>query len=251
MKVDKIVVVGDTHAHEDYDNKRFDAIGEFAAQELQGVEHGVLVQMGDFSDVMGFNSHGKKIEMEGRRWKSDIEVTHDALDRLDAPFKRRKRKLPYKVVAGGNHEHRVERFISENPHLAGAISVDDLGFSRFGWDYFPFGKMVSIGGINFVHHLSSQTGGAAKINSPTNGIKSIGTSTVVGHSHSADVVPVYYRDRTIWGIDSGCAIHKDMGFGEGWSHGTAHKYRRCVWVFENIQDGDFDFRMVRLETLGV
>lgn len=251
MKIDKIVVIGDTHAHPDWDNKRFDAIGEFAAEELQGVTNGVILQTGDFADVTGFNSHGKRIEMEGKRWKEDIEVTQDALNRLMKPFYRRKRKMPYRVITGGNHEHRVQRFINDNPHLEGALGIEQLGFERFGWDYFPYGKMVNLGGVNFVHNLSSQNGYAAQIDSPTNGVKAIGTSCVVGHSHSARYVPIYFRDRTLHGIDAGCAIHKAMGFSEGWSHGTAHKYRRCVWVLENVQNGDFDFRQVRLETLGV
>jgi hypothetical protein len=251
MKGFKIVVIGDTHARVGYDNKRFDAIGEFAAEELQGHENGVLLQTGDFSDVVGFNAHGKKIEMEGRRWKEDQEATQDALDRLMQPFYRRKRKLPYRVVTGGNHEHRVQRFINDNPHLEGAIGIEQLGFSKFGFDYFPYGKMVNIGGVNFVHNLSSQNGYAAAVDSTTNGVKALGTSVVVGHSHSARYVPVYFRDKTLHGIDAGCAIHAQMGYDEGWSHGTAHKYRRCVWVLDNVLNGDFSFRQVRLEDLGV
>jgi hypothetical protein len=247
----KIVVIGDTHAHPDFDNKRFDAIGEFAAEELSSVENGVLVQIGDFADVTGFNTHGKKIEMEGVRWKADCEVTQDALYRLMAPFYRRKRKLPMRIVTGGNHEQRVEKFVADHPNLQGAIGIEDLGFARHGFTYHPYGQMVNIEGVNFVHNLSAQSSQVPAIDSPTNGVRSIGMSTVVGHSHSAKYVPIYFRDRTLHGLDVGCAIHKEMGFSEGWSHGTAHKYRRCVWVLDNVKNGDFDYRHIRLETLGV
>jgi len=247
----KIVVVGDLHFHPGYDNKRADAIGEFAAEELQGAgDEGFLVLMGDVSDCIAFNDHGTKLELEGARWKEDIEATQDGLDRLMRPFLRRKRKLPHRIVTLGNHENRVNRWIAQEPRFEGMMSIDDLGFTEHGFQTFPYGKMVNLGGVNFVHNLGTQTGRAAQVTSPTNGIKSIGVSTVVGHSHKAAYVPVPFRDRYIHGIDSGCAIHKDMGFGEGWSHQTAHVYRRCVWVLDNVKEGDFDFRQVRLETLG-
>jgi len=248
----RIVVVGDLHFHPLYDNKRADAIGEFAAEELQTCgDEGFLVLMGDVADCVAFNQHGSKLELEGARWKEDIEVCKDGLDRIMSPFYRRKKKLPHRIVTLGNHENRINKFIAQEPRFQGMMSVQDLGFADFGFAAFPYGKMVQIGGINFVHNLGSQTGRATAITSPTNGVKAIGVSTVVGHSHKVSYTPVPFRDRYFHGIDSGCAIHRDMGFGEGWSHQTAHLYRRCVWVLDNVNDGDFDFRQVRLETLGV
>jgi hypothetical protein len=248
----KIVVVGDLHFHPGYDNKRADAIGEFAAEELQGCgDEGFLILMGDVSDCVAFNDHGTKMELEGARWKEDIDVTRDGLNRLMLPFHRRKRKMPHRIVTLGNHENRVNRWIAQEPRFEGMMDIDELGFSEFGFTTHPYGKMVNIGGVNFVHNLGSQTGRAAAITSPSNGIKSIGVSTVVGHSHKASYTPVPYRDRYVHGIDSGCATHKDMGFTEGWSHQTAHLYRRCVWVLDNVEAGDFSFKQVRLEDLGV
>ncbi len=248
----KAVVVGDLHFHPGYDNKRAGVIGEFAAEELQSAgDEGYLILMGDVGDCVAFNDHGSKLELEGSRWKADCEVTRDGLESIMAPFYRRKRKLPHRIVTLGNHENRVNRWLAQEPRFEGMMSVEDLGFKEAGFTAFPYGQMVNVGGVNFVHHLGTQTGRAAQITSPTNGIKSIGVSTVVGHSHKASYTPVPYRDRYIHGIDTGCAIHKDMGFDEGWSHQTAHLYRRCIWVLDNIHDGDFDFRQVRLDTLGV
>lgn len=248
----KAVVVGDLHFHPGYDNKRATEIGEFAAEELQSAgDEGFLILMGDVADCVAFNEHGSKLELEGSRWKDDIEACKDGLNRLMRPFQRRKRKLPHRIVTLGNHENRVNRWIAQEPRFEGMMAIDDLGFSQFGFQTFPYGKMVQIGGTNFVHNLGTQSSRAAQITSPTNGIKSIGVSTVVGHSHKFSHTPVPFRDRYVHGIDVGCAIHKDMGFGEGWSHQTAHLYRRCVWVLDNMKGGDFDHRSVRLETLGV
>jgi hypothetical protein len=243
----KILCIGDYHAHFSYNNARATAIGQFAAEE----QPDVIVQIGDFSDVVSLNTHGTKLELEGVRWKDDIEATHDALDCLMRPILRRKKKLPRRIITLGNHEHRINRWIQQEPRFEGTMSVHDLGFERFGFDVFPFGREVEIAGFDFVHHLGSQTGRAAAITSPSNGIKSIGKSTVVGHTHIANHVPVPLKGRMVHGLDLGCTIHKDMGHDEDWSHPSAHKYRRCVWILDNAADGDADFREIRLSSLGV
>lgn len=243
----KVVCIGDTHAHPNFDNKRFSALGQFCAEE----QPDYVVQIGDFSDVTALNTHGTKLELEGARWRDDIACTYDALDRFIQPIRARKRKMPRLVLTLGNHEHRVNRWVADNPKFEGHMSIDDLGYERFGWTVFSFGREVEIAGFDFVHHLGSSTGRAAAITSPSNGIKAVGKSTVVGHTHIAHHVPVPYKDRTVHGLDLGCAIHKAMGHSESWSHPTAHKYRRCVWVLDNVADGDADFREVRLSSLGV
>jgi len=247
----KIVAVGDTHAHPGYDNKRFDVIGEFAAEELCGVEDGVFLQSGDWSDCVGFNTHGSKIEMEGTRWLDDIDCTQDSLDRFMVPFHRRKRKLPRRIITKGNHEHRADRYVSENPHLKGVVGSHQLGYEKFGFEVVPFNRGIEVGGVNFIHHLLGQSPRPVRVNSPSSGFIKRGRSWVVGHTHVAGHYQHSFEDRRIHGIDLGCAIHKDMGHQENWSCQTAHMYDRCIWVFDNVENGDFDVKCVRLETLGV
>lgn len=242
----KIVAIGDTHAHPEYDNKRFKVLGQFCAEE----QPDVIVQIGDWSDICSLNTHGSKLELEGARWKDDVEVTQDALNEFMKPIRRRKRKMPHCIITLGNHENRVNRWIAQEPRFEGTMGVEDLGFERFGFQVFPFTREVEVAGFDFLHHLGSSTGRAANISSPSNGIKAVGKSTVVGHTHIANHIPVPYKNRIVHGLDLGCATHKDMGHNEGWSHPTAHKYRRCVWVLDNAMDGDADFREVRLSTLG-
>jgi hypothetical protein len=243
----KIVCIGDTHAHPEYDNKRFTALGQFVAEE----QPDVVVQIGDWADMTSFNSHGTKLEHEGSRWQDDVEVVQDSLAAFNRPILKRKRKLPHRIITLGNHEHRIDRWLAENPKAVGHIDVGMLGFEKFGWKTFPFGREAEVAGFDFVHHLGSSTGRAAAISSPANGVKSVGKSTVVGHTHIANHIPVAYKDRTVHGLDLGCAIHRQMGHSENWSHPTAHKYRRCVWVLDKAANGDADFREVRLSSLGV
>ena len=246
----KIVAIGDMHAHPDYDNKRFEVIGEFAAEELAHVDDGYVVQIGDWADCVAFNTHGSRIEMEGARWLEDIECTKDSIEKFMRPFYRRKRKMPKRVMCKGNHEVRVDRYVSENPHLEGVIGSHQLGFEDYGFKVQPFNRAIDIGGFKFVHHLLGQSPRPIKVNSPSNGFIKRGCSYVVGHTHIAGHFQHNFEDRTIHGIDLGCTIHKDMGHQENWSCQTAHKYDRGIWVFDNVQDGDADIKYVRLETLG-
>ena len=246
----KIIGIGDMHATPGFDNKRFDVIGEWAAEELHGVEDAYVVQIGDWADCVGFNTHGTKIEMEGARWKEDIEVTQDSLARFMAPFYRRKKKLPRRYITMGNHEYRVDRYVKENPHLHGVLGSFQLGFQDFGFEVVPFDRGLNLGGMNFVHHLKGQSPRPVRVNSPASGFIKRGRTWVTGHTHIAGHWQHNFEDRTVHGIDLGCAIHKDMGYQQNWSCQSAHRYDRCVWVFDNVENGDFDVKCIRLETLG-
>ena len=90
----KIVAIGDMHAHPDYDLKRFEAVGEFCAEQ----QPDIIVQIGDWSDVSSLNRHGTKLEREGSRWKYDKQVTQDSLAAFNRPIQRRKRKMPHKII---------------------------------------------------------------------------------------------------------------------------------------------------------
>jgi predicted phosphodiesterase len=242
----KIVVIGDLHAHPDYDIERFDVLGRFCAEQ----QPDVIVQMGDWADMPSINRHANKWELESRRYSEDVEITQDSLAAFDRPIARRKRKKPRKVFLEGNHENFITRVTTEEPKWRGQVGIEDLGFERFGWERYEYRRRAEIAGFHFVHHLGSQTGRASRVSSPTNGFKSLGVSTVVGHTHTYYRSPLPFLDRRVWGIDVGCCIHKDMGYQENWSCDTEYKYWRGVWIFDNARDGDADFTEVRAETLG-
>lgn len=243
----KIVAIGDMHAHPGYNLKHFRAAGEFCAEE----QPDVIVQIGDWADVSSINSHGSKLEREGSRWKRDAEVTRESLAEFMRPILRRKRKLPRRLITLGNHEHRINRWVGENPTFEHDISIKDLGFEDTGFEVFPYGQYVSIAGFNFVHCIMGKTGRPAALNGMSNGYRKQGVSVVHGHTHTKEHFHEYHRGRRIHGIDLGCLIHKDMGAGESWSNPTEYTYWRGLWVFDNAANGDADFRSVRAETLGV
>jgi predicted phosphodiesterase len=243
----KIVIIGDLHAHPDYDIERFRAAGQLCAEQWPDV----IVQIGDWADMCSINQHGSRFELESRRYHEDVEITKESLFEFMEPLLRRRKKLPRRILTEGNHENFIRRFVGQNPNMHSKISVRDLGYEDFGFEVYPFRRSVEIAGFHFVHHLGSQTGRPSRVDSPSNGFKSLGVSTVVGHTHTYYRGCVPFKNRRIWGLDVGCLIHKNMGFRENWSCDTAHKYWRGIVILNNAENGDADITEIRAETLGV
>src|SRR5713226_8035183 len=103
-----------------------------------------IINIGDFADLPSLSSYdvGKK-SFEGRRYKADVEASHDAMSALLQPlieFNNKARKngkkiyRPKMVLTLGNHENRINRVVDGDPKLDGTISVDDLGYESYGWE---------------------------------------------------------------------------------------------------------------------
>lgn len=250
----RILAVGDVHCAVGYDNKRLRVAGEYAASYRPDV----IVFIGDVGDMPSLNLHRKRIEMEGSRYKLDCEVTRDGLSEFMAPLYASKKKLPRRVVAGGNHEHYVRRLVEENPKLEGIINLErDLGFRKFGFEYHEYQDRVNIGGFFFCHNIATKSSFSADCTSPKWGFVKKGVSMVCGHTHTAIHLRHTMLDegggrRKIHGINLGCFIHPDMGRQEHWSSATEYTYDRGIWTFENAKRGDAMITMIRAaEDLGV
>ena len=119
----------------------------------------VIICIGDFADMPSLSSYDKgKKSFEGRRYKKDIEASHEAMKALLGPLteynKQRKqsKKAPYKprmVMTLGNHENRINRAVDEDPMLDGTIGLTDLKYEEFGWEVYDFLQPVVIEGIAF------------------------------------------------------------------------------------------------------
>lgn len=125
-----------------------------------------VVCIGDFADMPSLSSYdvGKK-SFEGRRYKADLEATHQGMEVLLAPLsnynsKMRRTKhslyLPRLVLTLGNHENRINRVVENDPKLEGTISVEDLKYADFGWEVVPFLKPIIIDGIAYCFGFGEQ-----------------------------------------------------------------------------------------------
>ena len=102
-----LLIIGDPHAHPDYDNSRFEKLGKFIVK----AEPDAVICMGDFADMPSLSTYDKGTKgFEGRRYKKDVDSILDAQDKLFAPIKKfnenkRKRKVGGLLQRGENFQN--------------------------------------------------------------------------------------------------------------------------------------------------
>ena len=87
----------------------------------------VVVMIGDWWDMEGLSSYDKgKKSAEGKRVNEDIEAGNKAMDMLLKPLRdynakqvklKKKQYKPLLIFCIGNHEQRIERYVSDNPAI--------------------------------------------------------------------------------------------------------------------------------------
>ena len=100
------------------------------------VKPDVIINLGDFADMPSLSSYdiGKK-SFEGRRYTDDVDIVKKAMDVFMIPILREQSRLimnrkkkwnPRLILTSGNHEHRIDNAIDNDPKLEGLISKQDL-----------------------------------------------------------------------------------------------------------------------------
>lgn len=243
VKGHKILVIPDSHAHPDYDNDRYDALGALIQEEAPDI----VIDIGDFFDMPSLSSYDKGTKgFEGRRYKRDIEAGIDAQEILGDRMRKMSRE-PRLVRCLGNHEHRIDRAVNSSAELEGTIGTSDLESESFGWEEYPFQHPFFYGGIGFCHYFSSGI-----MNRPIGGInigRSLVTklhmSAVQGHSHVFDHSENTRPDgQKIFGLSVGCYTHRGMR--EDWNRGSEYMSWRGVVILGDIDGNGYydDFRCI-------
>ena len=253
-KANDILVIPDAHAEPDADNDRFELAGKFALEHRPNK----IVCLGDWADMPSLSSYDKGHKsFEGRRYSKDIAAARDALNRFEGPieaYNKRQRKnrkpqyKPRKIMLLGNHEHRINRAIELSPELDGALAMTDLGYEEFGWEVYPFLKMIEVDGLWFNHYFISGIMGAAisGVNPARTIIGKHMVSTVSGHSHLLDyAVQANPSGKRIHGLVSGCFFEQSMGYAKS----TEHLWSRGLSFLHNVVDGEYDLEWFSMERL--
>lgn len=163
---------------------------DWCAQALVDYMPDVIVVIGDWWDFASLNGHAEKgsKELEGTRYKDDLDVGNDAFRRLVAPMEkeRTRRKVghrtawnPRKIFCLGNHENRADRIAQNDPKWQGIIGshqCETLDFERYG-----FLEIVEVDGIAYSHYFANTHGSRPIGGNIDNRLNKIGRSFSAGH----------------------------------------------------------------------
>lgn len=244
------LVIPDSHAHPDHNNDRADWLGAL----ILDLKPDVLVHIGDSADMASLSSYDKgKKSFQGRSYQADINAHLDFQERMFAPLKKAKRKLPYSIFCIGNHEYRIHRAVDLSPELDGAISMKHLKLEDYYDRIVPYsGQTPGVthqDGIAYAHYF---VGGVA--GRPLGGIHagySLVTkkfsSATCGHSHLADLsFHVDLAGRPIIGCVAGCYQDYD----NDWAGEIAGLWWRGVVFKKNVDgNGGYDPQFISLDQI--
>lgn len=243
------LVVPDQHAHPDHDNIR----AEYLAKLTIEVQPDVVVNLGDTIDLASLSSYDKgKRSFVGRSYSADLNSHLEFQSRWWDPVRARKKKLPYRVVLEGNHEHRIEKALDLSPELQDTIGFQDFDFNSYYDEVVRYDGdspgIISLDGVLFSHYLVSGLMGR-----PVGGIHPASSllqkslqSCVVGHSHTVDYsVATSAGGRKLHGLVAG--VFTDYNF--DWAGVVNNLYWRGVVILNAVENGQFDPEFVSMKRL--
>lgn len=196
-----------------------------------------VVYLGDFWDAYSVSTHEKNPLRDPRLLKDELKEGRDLLDEIEETAKAKKY-----VFMQGNHENRIERYISGNaPKLGGLFSSREILCIPTYYGYFPYGQenYYRIGKLTVTH------GYLAGENPAASTVKKFRSSVIMGHVHKLQE----YHISNIHGEDW-------VGICAGWlgDQRTAAEYIKGVsdWslgfvVSWHKDNGDFYFQTVHIK----
>ena len=171
----------------------------------------IILMIGDWWDFPSLSSYDKgKASSEGRRFVDDLTAGNKGLELLELEINKDPSYKPRKVFCKGNHEHRVDRYVEDNPELKGTLGTEFLPLTKYGWEVYDFLVPVEIEGIFFVHYLANPMTGKPYSGTASNILKTVGRSFVVGHKQVLDIAirPTFDGKQQI-GIVNGACLTPD------------------------------------------
>lgn len=245
------MVLPDCQVREGVDTSHLSQIGQWVAEKKPDV----IICLGDFADMPSLSTYdiGKK-SFEGKRYTKDIEVAVNAMHQFMTPIwaeqdrlKENKKKLwkPQLVLTLGNHEHRINRAIENDPKLEGLISTKDLEYELFGWEVYPFLEVVEIDGVFYSHYFPTGVMGRPATTASAM-VSKLHSSCVAGHQQGKQIAYGKRPDgSTITCIIAGsCYSHV-----EHYMDSQTNKHWRGFIVLHEVGNGSFDEMFVSLNFL--
>lgn len=214
-----------------------------------------VIVMGDWWDMPSLSKWDKGLKSVGRNVSEDINAGITGMTVMFKPWwnhikkmKAQKKKWykPDLYFCMGNHEERIERFVNDNPILAGTLGYESLRLERMGFDVRGFLDPLKLDGIQYIHYVKNKNSDYPKASAKAT-IEQTFMSTIQGHKPGLDVYTVW-SDRTgrnAWSIVNGSSYVED----ESYRRGGGNDHWRGVMFLDNVVDGDFDPEFISMEGL--
>lgn len=197
-----------------------------------------VIHLGDHWDFQSVSRHatpGSK-EKEGQRILKDIEAGNQALFLLDDQLGSHDCK---KYILRGNHEHRLTRYVEENPVLEGLIGEHLFVDTQINWKVVPYKhgspQGIELDGVHYAHYFANPNTGKPIGGTASYKLAAIGSPFVQGHVQGYDIgTKQYATGRTIRGIVAGsCYLHDEP------YKGMANSHWRGAVVLNEVERGEF------------
>jgi hypothetical protein len=246
------LVIPDPHSHPEFHNERADWVGKL----IKDLKPDLVVNMGDAADMPSLSSYDKgKASFHGKNYEADIEAHLDFQDRMWHPIKKSKRKLPYRVVLEGNHEHRIKRVLDYEPHLEGekfGVSFKDLAFDDYYQQVVEYkGQTPGIftsDGVSYAHYFVSGVMGR-----PIGGehhayslISKNFTSCTAAHSHTVDWA---VRTNTDGKKIMGCVAGVYQDYESTWAGHCNDLWWQGLLIKRGVEGGTYSPEFVSMQRL--
>jgi len=218
----------------------------------------VVVMGGDWEDMPSLSDYDKKgsKNFENRRYKKDLDAGQRGMALLMMPLVRynhiakshkHAQYKPRLVMLGGNHgEGRITRAINADPaHLEGLISVEDVMYKDWGWEYVPFLQPINIDGIMYCHYFPTGVMGRPATKASAL-LSKFHMSCVAGHQQGRDIAYGQRADgKTITALIAGSFYQHD----EEYLNPISNRHWRGIYVFHEVNEGQFDEMAVSIDYL--
>lgn len=239
------MVISDIQAKPNCPHEHLGWIANYALEKRPDV----IVQIGDWADMPSLSLYDKgKRCYEGRRYVKDIEAANYSLELFERVLEDHNRANPEdpynprKVLTFGNHENRIERATMLDAALDGKLTLDDLNFSRRGWECHPFLEVVDIDGIQYSHYFISGSMGRP-VSSAAALLKARGGSATMGHVQRMDVA--YHPQTQQIGLFCGTSYLHD----EDYLGPQGNNAPRQIIMKHEVENGRYDLMAVSLKFL--
>lgn len=167
--LERILIIPDTHVP-------FEDGGAFAVlmAAARVLRPHTIVFLGDFADFMSVSFHPRTLSVRGYTLEEEVAAVNARLDEIQALGATRV------VFCKGNHEYRLERYLSEKaPELFGLVDTAALfRFAERGWECVEYRHHLKIGKMHFTHDV-----GHAGIYAHRQSRMAYEGNVVIGHVH--------------------------------------------------------------------